>query len=162
MRIRSNHSARRSMRGFTLVEILIVVIILGILAAIVIPQFSNASTDARKSALMSQMQTIRSQIQLYKLQHNDILPDLAGALQWSQLINRTNLAGTVDTTATGIYGPYLESEPKNPLNTNKFVSAAPGATVGWTYSVSGPNAGVLYATNQTPSIMFDENTAFVQ
>src|SRR5689334_18593447 len=37
----------RKPRGFTLVEILIVVIILGILAAIVIPQFTNASNDAR-------------------------------------------------------------------------------------------------------------------
>src|SRR5229473_8587221 len=62
--------------GFTLVEILIVVIILGILAAIVIPQFTNASQDARKSSLVSQLQTLRSQIELYKLQHGDAIPDL--------------------------------------------------------------------------------------
>ena len=49
--------ARKS--GFTLVEILIVVIILGILAAIVIPQFTNASQDARNSSLLSQLQTLR-------------------------------------------------------------------------------------------------------
>ncbi len=59
--------------GFTLVEILIVVIILGILAAIVIPQFTNASQDARRNSLMSQLQTVRSQIELYKLQHKDAL-----------------------------------------------------------------------------------------
>src|SRR5260370_37423437 len=64
-------------RGFTLVEILIVVIILGILAAIVIPQFSNASTDARKASLLSQLQTLRSHIQLFKLHHNDVRPDLS-------------------------------------------------------------------------------------
>ena len=53
---------RTNKGGFTLVEILIVVIILGILAAIVIPQFTNASQDARKSSLSSQLQTVRSQI----------------------------------------------------------------------------------------------------
>ena len=66
--------------GFTLVEILIVVIILGILAAIVIPQFTSASQDARKNSLTSQLQTLRSQIELYKLQHLDQLPStLVGA-----------------------------------------------------------------------------------
>ena len=46
-------TVRRNVRkgGFTLVEILIVVIILGILAAIVIPNFTNASTDARRASL---------------------------------------------------------------------------------------------------------------
>jgi len=152
----------RTRSGFTLVEILIVVIILGILAAIVIPQFTNASTDARKSSMLSQLQTLRSQIQLFKLQHNDILPDLAGAGQWNQLISKTNLAGAVDTTATGLFGPYLESVPRNPLNTNFAVGAAAGATIGWTYSNTGAQAGVLFATNQTPTVMFDENTGTVQ
>ncbi|MEE9370683.1 MAG: prepilin-type N-terminal cleavage/methylation domain-containing protein, partial [Sedimentisphaerales bacterium] len=57
--------------GFTLVEILIVVVILGILAAIVIPQFTDASTQAKESALASDIQMMRSQLELYKIQHND-------------------------------------------------------------------------------------------
>jgi general secretion pathway protein G len=151
----------RTRSGFTLVEILIVVIILGILAAIVIPQFTNASTDARKSSMLSQLQTLRSQIQLFKLQHNDILPDLAGAGQWAQLTSKTNLTGAVDTTAAGLFGPYLESDPKNPLNTNSLVSGAAGPTVGWVYSMTGAQAGVIYATNQTPTALFDENLGTV-
>jgi prepilin-type N-terminal cleavage/methylation domain-containing protein len=57
-------------RGFTLVEILIVVVILGILAAIVIPQFTQASTEAKSNSLASDLQSLRSQIELYKVQHN--------------------------------------------------------------------------------------------
>src|SRR6195952_4990518 len=85
---RSTRVARKS--GFTLVEILIVVIILGILAAVVIPQFTNASQDARKSSLVSQLQTLRSQIELFKLQHGDALPDLV--TNWNPM------------TATSTYG----------------------------------------------------------
>ena len=153
---RIRQTRRPAARGFTLVEILIVVIFLGILAAIVIPQFTNASTEARKSSLLSQLQTLRSQIQLFKLQHNDILPDLV-ANQWAQLMSKTDLTGAVN--AAGAYGPYLESTPKNPLNTNATVAAAAGANVGWIYIVA---TGAITATNQTPTLVFDENTGTVQ
>ena len=62
--------------AFTLVELLIVVVILGILAAVVVPQFSDASTDARVSSLTTNLQTIRGQLELYKLQHNGNYPTL--------------------------------------------------------------------------------------
>jgi general secretion pathway protein G len=154
---RSSRGAGKS--GFTLVEILIVVIILGILAAIVIPQFTNASTSARSASTVSQLQTLRSQIQLFKLQHNDTLPDLV-TNQWGQLINKTNLTGAVDATAAGIYGPYLETTPKNPLNNNSAVDAsASGTTIGWVYTLT---TGAIQATNQTPTLIFDESTGTVQ
>src|SRR5215213_10317384 len=114
-------TVRRTSRkgGFTLVEILIVVIILGILAAIVIPQFTSASQDARKNSLTSQLQTLRSQIELYKLQHLDNLPSeliKAGGPNWSQFTAKTNDNGTVGTTSDYPFGPYLQADPKNPLN----------------------------------------------
>jgi len=149
--------------GFTLVEILIVVIILGILAAIVIPQFTNASTNARASSVTSQLQTLRSQVQLFKLQHNDTLPTLIGNSPacWNQLLSKTNIGGTVDTSAAGIYGPYLETVPKNPLNNNASVTAVGSqtATTGWTFDTS---TGNIYATNQTATLSFDESTGTVQ
>src|SRR3989454_8098683 len=85
---------RTNKSGFTLVEILIVVIILGILAAIVIPQFTNASSDARNSSLASLLQTIRSQVQLYKLQHGDALPNIVGAgpANWAPLTGTSTFA----------------------------------------------------------------------
>ena len=110
-----------SNKGFTLVEILIVVIILGILAAIVIPQFTEASNDARESALASDLQTMRSQLELYKVQHLDNYPVAATFV--TQLTSRTNSAGTVmpadGDAADYPYGPYLQKFPTNP-----FVSGA--------------------------------------
>ena len=53
-------------RAFTLVEILIVVVILGILAAIVLPKFSNASAIARASMLADDLRVIRMQVQVYR------------------------------------------------------------------------------------------------
>lgn len=110
----------KAKRGFTLVEILIVVVILGILAAIVIPQFSEASTEAKTSSMISDLQTTRSQIQLYKIHHNDNWPashgdtanDFAAAMtSW------TDVDGDAQTApGDGVYGPYLQAVPTNPWN----------------------------------------------
>jgi len=104
-------------KGFTLVEILIVVVILGILAAIVIPQFSDASTDAKESALRSNLQTIRSQIELYKIHHNDALPGAGGLSFTNALTGQSNVDGDSGTD----YGPYLKSMPENPFNDSASV-----------------------------------------
>jgi general secretion pathway protein G len=128
-------------RGFTLVEILIVVVILGILAAIVIPQFTQASTEAKTSSLSSDLQTLRSQIELYKVQHNDTAPLLATFT--NQMMYCTDIAGTASTSkardATHQYGPYLETVPANPFNNFATLGASTVATpltdnsVGWGY-----------------------------
>lgn len=106
-------------KGFTLVEILIVVVILGILAAIVIPQFSEASAEARASSVKSNLQMIRSQIELFKVQHNETLPgDVSGAE--ADITMKEALTTTTDSTGaestTGAYGPYVQSFPVNAYN----------------------------------------------
>ncbi len=57
-------------KGFTLVEILIVVVILGILAAIVVPQFTNAANDARQGNVETQTSTLQNQIELFAAQNS--------------------------------------------------------------------------------------------
>ncbi len=102
----------KSRSAFTLVEILIVVVILGILAMIVVPQFSTASSDARVNAMASDLQTIRAQLQLYKAQHLDTYP--AAATFVTQMTSRTNSAGTTGTDPNLFpYGPYLMKFPSN-------------------------------------------------
>src|SRR5438034_7688019 len=119
--------ARTRKTGFTLVEILIVVIILGILAAIVIPQFTNASQDARESALLSQLQTLRSQIELYKLQHFDKLPDLV--TNWNPMTTKTDANGAASVNPND-FGPYMQSAPTNPINTLSTVTNGNTALAG--------------------------------
>jgi general secretion pathway protein G len=125
---------RMKKSAFTLVEILIVVIILGILAAIVIPQFTQASNDARTNALASDLQTVRSQLQRYKVQHLDNFP---GTTMSSLLTSRTNQAGTVGTDANLFpYGPYLQKFPTNAFAGNNTVATSGSAgtgTAGWWY-----------------------------
>jgi type II secretion system protein G len=57
---------RKVRKAFTLVEILIVVVILGILAAIVVPQFTSATEEARSGNLESQVKTIDSALELFR------------------------------------------------------------------------------------------------
>jgi len=137
----------RVAKGFTLVEILIVVVILGILAAIVIPQFTNASETAKASNLRSQLQTIRGQLELYQIEHNGVYPALG--TDWTQMTGETDEGGTV--AAGSDYGPYLQKDPSNPFTANPSTTAADEstavadgatalgtavATVGWVYNRS--------------------------
>ncbi len=111
----------RTRRAFTLIEILIVVVILGILAAIVIPQFTDASNEAMEASVRSQLQTIRSQIELYNVQNPATAFDDATAVGtfWDPLVQND----------------YIMTPPKNPLQNNAItVGPAPLAGVGWVWT----------------------------
>ena len=127
-------TTRASRRGFSLIELLIVIMILGILAAITMPQFANASGEARRSSLASTVHTVSYQVLLYKLQHGDQLPDLAAA---SAAGNHFQPLTTVTTFAGKNCGPYIVSLPVNPRTDGSVVKNA----VSFTGSVPDPVPG---------------------
>ena len=117
---------RQANRAFTLIEILIVVVILGILAAIVIPQFTDASTQAQEASVRSQLQTVRGQIELFNVQ-TGAYPDFTNN-------------GWDDMTGGG----YLQQEPRNALRNNAVdvvvgnlvppAASGGAATDGWVWN----------------------------
>src|SRR5258706_432358 len=106
---------QRKRSGFTLVEILIVVIILGILAAIVIPKFTNASSEAKRNTLAATLHSLRGQVELYMLQHGDKPPVLTGT-DWTPLTDQT-------TFGTQTTGPYIMTAPANSVNGHAAILA---------------------------------------
>ena len=151
-------------KGFTLIEILIVVIILGILAAIVIPQFTNASKEAKQSALVTMVQSLRSQIALFKLQHNDYLPGcnpvsnttFAEATFWDQMTLFSDIAGATVAAkdATHVYGPYMQSKCVNPINDSSTVAAAAAVGVGFVYDYNaGIGSGKIWGVDATGALV---------
>ena len=66
--------SRRSVRGFTLIEILIVVVVLGIIAALTVPHFGQATDEAEETAAHSQLNVLRGQVTLYWAKYGNITP----------------------------------------------------------------------------------------
>ncbi len=142
---RSHRKSSSKRNGFTLVEILIVVVIMAILAATIIPQFSDSTTDAKASNAKFNLHTMRSQIETYRAQHNYVSP----TADLSELLVRTNGSGVkmpVGGDAEDYpYGPYMRQLPTNPFTNSDAVKsitndpAAAGdvdATNGWLYNAT--------------------------
>ncbi|HHH76604.1 MAG TPA: prepilin-type N-terminal cleavage/methylation domain-containing protein [Phycisphaerae bacterium] len=132
----------RKNEAFTLVEILIVVIILGILAAIVIPQFTSAADDAQNSRLASDRQAVRAQIELFKCEHGYYPGYVAASDSYVAANFVTDLTGTSTGTGGKTCGPYLQDFPTNPFSTSggdtvviTDDAASTSATNGWYFDI---------------------------
>jgi general secretion pathway protein G len=153
---------RAAAKGFTLIELLIVVIIIAILAAIAIPQFSSSSGDAQESTMGANLATMRSAIELYRVQHNNMYPSIIGtggataaactgaspagtvgagtANQEQALIDQLTMFSdafghTCSVAAPGYtFGPYLRAIPVEPVTNSNVVTVVTAA------GTSQPNA----------------------
>jgi len=157
--------------GFTLVEMLIVIIVLGILAMIVVPQVAVSTEDAKLKTLQTNLSILRDAIDIYSAQHNQTYPGAhekngttnpddnkaADAFE-AQLTQYTDIDGRVnkkkDTTFK--YGPYIKGGalPTNPfdgantvlcdVNENDITVKAQSGTASWKFY---PGTGNLLAND---------------
>ena len=153
---------RAATKGFTLIELLIVVIIIAILAAIAIPQFSASTEDAKVASLDANLSTMRSAVEMYRVQHKNVLPakkastatgcptdSVAGAAaadsaqafvdQLTMYSNADGATCSLPDPANFPFGPYVRAIPAEPGTNSVLVTvaktaAAPGATGGWLFS----------------------------
>jgi prepilin-type N-terminal cleavage/methylation domain-containing protein len=133
----------RTTKAFTLVELLVVIIIIGILAAVAIPQFGDSSADAKKAALKENLKTMRTAIEQYAIDHTSTYPGTVathkttvagsatahadgGTAFLKQLTTYSDDSGnTCDEKSTSFpYGPYIKRKlPDNPLPASGSVDA---------------------------------------
>ena len=152
--------------GFTLFELL--VILLGVLATIIIPQISVSSDDAKLNALKTNLSNMRKTIETYYYQHSNTFPganketdgtatgsdDEAATAFVAQLQKYSSATGVANNSGTSdyAYGPYLKHGiPTNPFNNLNTVvcdydetditqKTSGGATAGWKFY---PKTGIL-------------------
>jgi general secretion pathway protein G len=157
-------------KAFTLVEILIVVVILGILAAIVIPQFTSATQDAQGGNIASQISTLQRQVELYinknqnrhPFQNGNGRDGFASFTGWGNMVGDVN--GDGDAIDAGEQQLSLMKEaPVNPAHPGTVAqtstvilgtSAAPGnaAANAWQW---------LTDTNTLTASYYNETTKLV-
>jgi prepilin-type N-terminal cleavage/methylation domain-containing protein len=152
--------ARTVRPAFTLVELVIVVTILGMVAAIAVPRMSTAGASASANALELTLTNIRKSIDVYFAEHGRFpgYVPATGAPSGPDFVRQLTMysdrAGNTSATYGGghIYGPYLRSPfARNPINqldtvhvkpTRAAANPAPGS-VGWVAVLGNGDFGIL-------------------
>jgi type II secretion system protein G len=144
--------SRKVRKGFTLVELLVVIVVLAVLAAIVLPKFLGAGLRSKEAALKSDLTILRNAISLFLTDtgaYPATLADLAATSAPSSGLDSAGASKTI--TASDWNGSYIESVPTDPVSKAAFtyyVSTSGGHKVGETRSSATGNGldGTAYST----------------
>lgn len=137
----------RNKQGFTLVELLVVIVVLAVLAAIVLPKFMNSGTRSKESALKSDLKLLRNAISLFQADTGAYPKSLSDLAATSAPATGMDSAGADATiTAGDWHGPYIDSVPKDPITKGDF-----------TYGTTSPNVGKVTSGSAATA---SDNTAY--
>jgi len=138
---------RNIKKGFTLVELLIVIIIIAVLAAIAIPKFSNSSQRSKESSLRANLKLVRNAIDLFRADTGAFPANMAG-LTTSTTSGLNAAAATCTIAATDWRGPYLQAVPVDPVSGSAMTYGTSAADVGNVKSSATGNGldGTPYST----------------
>ena len=144
--------SRRRATGFTLIEMLVVVVVMAVLAAVVLPKFQNQSRRSKESALKSDLAQLRSAVATFQADtgyYPKALSDLT-ATSAATVSGAYDSSGTAQTiTATDWHGPYITGTlPNDPVSNSAFTYAILSPNVGKVSASATGNdlAGVAYST----------------
>ena len=125
------HRSLRRFKAFTLVELLIVIVIIAVLAAIVIPKFADSGTRSKESSLRANLKQVRNAVELFKTDTSAYPAALADLAATSAPSAGKNTGGTSQSiTATDFRGPYLLSVPNDSVSGSAFTYSVTAGTVG--------------------------------
>jgi general secretion pathway protein G len=138
---------RNIKKGFTLVELLIVIIIIAVLAAIAIPKFSNSSQRSKESSLRANLKLVRNAIDLFRADTGAFPANMAG-LTTSTTAGLSAAAAACTIAATDWRGPYLQAIPVDPVSGSAMTYGTAAADVGTVKSSATGNGldGTAYST----------------
>ena len=131
----------RTERGFTFIEIMVVVAILAILAALVVPRIMGRTDDAKRTAAKVQIRNIEGALQLYKLD-NGVYPTTEQGLK--ALVEKPSVGVVPKKWKLGGYLPNIPEDPWG--NPYKYLSPAP-VQQGQYGQVKGDYEVTSYATD---------------
>lgn len=144
---------RPAASAFTLVEILVILLVLGLIAAVVVPRLTNASGTNRETSAQTTLRYLRDQISLFQSQHNNTPPQNGAVWTLLQRTSSPDETAVADPVGTEL-GPYFHANPVNPWNRSSNVSSQKlDPAAGWYYN-AGPHAFELRVRNADGSINY--------